>query len=98
MTYQPRYPNIVSLLDTAIERFGDRPLFGTRKTHGWQYITYNEFGKLVAAMRGGLASQGIAPGDKVAVISDNRVEWAVGSYGTLSYGAVYVPMYQAQKD
>jgi len=98
MTYQPRYPNIVVLLQTAIERYGDRPLFGTRKTQGWHYITYNEFGNLVAAMRGGLASLGIAPGDRVAVISDNRVEWAVGSFGTLSYGAVYVPMYQAQKD
>jgi len=98
MTYTPRYSNIVTLLDTAIERFPSRPLFGTRKTQGWHYITYNEFGNLVAAMRAGLAGLGLVAGDKLAVISDNRVEWAVGSFATLSLGAVYVPMYQAQKD
>ena len=98
MTYTPRYSNIVTLLQTAIERYPSRPLFGTRSTHGWQYITYTEFGNLVAAMRGGLAGLGLQADDKLAVISDNRVEWAVGSFATLSLGAAYVPMYQAQKD
>lgn len=98
MTYTPRYFNIVTLLHTAIERFPSRPLFGTRKAQGWQYVTYTEFGNLVAAMRGGLAGVGIKADDKVAVISDNRVEWAVGSFATMSLGAAYVPMYQAQKD
>jgi long-chain acyl-CoA synthetase len=98
MNYQPRYPNIVELLTRSVERFPQRPLFGTRKPHGWHFTTYAEFGALVAAARSGLASLGIRPGDKVAVISDNRVEWAVGSFATLSRGAVYVPMYQAQLD
>jgi long-chain acyl-CoA synthetase len=35
-------------------------------------------------------------GDKVAVISDNRVEWAIGAYATYGLGAHYVPMYEAQ--
>ena len=98
MTYNPRFTNIVSLLSKSIEHFPSRPVFGTRKNHGWHFITYTEFGALVSAMRGGLAKLGIGRGERVAVISDNRVEWAVGSFGTLSSGAVYVPMYQAQKD
>lgn len=98
MTYTPRYSSIVTLLSTAVERYPDRPVFGTRKTHGWHYITYAQFHEQVAAMRGGLAQLGVGVGDRVAVISDNRLEWAVGSFGTLSLGAAYVPMYQAQKD
>ena len=98
MTYTPRFSNIISLLSSAIQRFPNRPVFGTRRNHGWHYITYAEFGAVVAAMHGGLTNLGVGRGDRVAVISDNRVEWAVGSFGTLSMGAVYVPMYQAQKD
>ena len=97
-TYTPRYTSIVTLLDRTVARFPDRPVFGTRKNHGWHYISYTQFAELVAAMRGGLAGLGVNSGDRVAVISDNRVEWAVGSFGTLSLGAAYVPMYQAQKD
>jgi long-chain acyl-CoA synthetase len=97
-TYTPRYTNIVTLLAQSVARFPDRPVFGTRKNHGWHYISYTQFAELVAAMRGGLKQLGVSAGDRVAVISDNRVEWAVGSFGTLSLGAIYVPMYQAQKD
>jgi long-chain acyl-CoA synthetase len=97
-TYTPRYTSIVTLLSKTVARFPNRPVFGTRKNHGWHYISYAEFDALVAAMRGGLKQLGVAIGDRVAAISDNRVEWAVGSFGTLSLGAAYVPMYQAQKD
>lgn len=97
-TYTPRYTSIVTLLAESVSRFPNRPVFGTRSTAGWHYVTYTQFAELVAAMRGGLKQLGINMGDRVAVISDNRVEWAVGSFGTLSLGAAYVPMYQAQKD
>jgi long-chain acyl-CoA synthetase len=98
MTYQPRHRNLIALLTTVLERHPERPLFGTRKNHGWHFISYGEFGALVAAARGGLMSLGVRPGDRVAVISDNRVEWAVCSFATLTRGAIYVPMYQAQSD
>ena len=45
----------------------------------------------------GLAGIGVAAGDRVAAIADNRVEWAVGAYGTYTLGAAWVPMYEAQQ-
>jgi long-chain acyl-CoA synthetase len=44
-----------------------------------------------------LAGLGVGRGDKVAIISNNRVEWAVGAYATYGLGAHYVPMYEAQQ-
>ncbi|HEY2735703.1 MAG TPA: AMP-binding protein, partial [Polyangiales bacterium] len=95
MDYTPRYSNVVQLLTRSIERFPDRRLFGTRMKHGWHYVSYREFGDMVAAARGGLAKLGVVPGQRVAVISDNRLEWAVSSFAAFSLGAIYVPMYQA---
>jgi long-chain acyl-CoA synthetase len=98
MNYKPRYSNVVEMLAGSVAQHAERPLFGTRTSHGWHFITYAEFDQLVAAARGGLASLGIQPGERVAVISDNRLEWAVCAFASFSYGAVYVPMYQAQLD
>jgi long-chain acyl-CoA synthetase len=44
-------------------------------------------------MSHGLMKLGIQPGDKVAIISNNRPEWNVVDMGTLQIGAVDVPVY-----
>jgi long-chain acyl-CoA synthetase len=98
MTYQPRHRNLISLFSQSVEQFARKPLFGTRKPAGWHWTTYAEFAELVAAARSGLHARGLRAGDRVAVISNNRIEWAVGAYGAYSLGAIYVPMYEAQLD
>jgi long-chain acyl-CoA synthetase len=50
----------------------------------------------VSAFRAALAALGVGPGDRVALISDNRLEWAVVAHATLGLGAAYVPMYESQ--
>jgi long-chain acyl-CoA synthetase len=96
--YRPEFTNLVQLLRNAIDRYAERPLFGVPREGGWDWVTYAEFGKLVDAFRAGLASLGVGPGDRVAVISNNRLEWAVGAHATYSLSAAYVPMYEAQLD
>ncbi len=81
----------------SVTLFPDNQLFGTRTADGtWKWVTYGEFGETIDKARGGLAGLGIKHGDRVAIISDNRVEWAVGAYATYSLGAAWVPMYEAQ--
>jgi long-chain acyl-CoA synthetase len=60
------------------------------------WTTYAQFGKQVDDFRGGLASLGIKRGDNVAIVSNNRVEWAVAAYACYGLGAALVPMYEAQ--
>ncbi|WP_438014281.1 long-chain fatty acid--CoA ligase [Sorangium sp. So ce315] len=88
--------NLVQLLDRSLSLYGPRPLFGTKADDRWSWITYSEFGQLVARFRGGLASLGVQRGDRVALISNNRVEWAVAAYACFSMGVAVVPMYEAQ--
>ncbi|HEX7602668.1 MAG TPA: long-chain fatty acid--CoA ligase, partial [Polyangiaceae bacterium] len=77
-------------------KYAERPLWGTKKDGVWNWTTYGEFHALVDKFRGGLASLGVGKGDRVAIISDNRVEWAVAAYATYGLEAEFVPMYQAQ--
>ncbi len=96
--FRPEFTNLVQLMRAAVERYGDRPLFGVHSNGTWDWKTYREFGRLVDHFRSGLASLGVGRGDKVAVISNNRLEWAVGAHATYGLGASYVPMYEAQLD
>lgn len=98
MKYQPRLTNLVTMLVESVGKYGPRQAFGTRRSSGWEWISYAELGRKVDEFRGGLASLGIGKGDRVAVISNNRVEWAVGAHATYGLGAVYVPMYETQLD
>ncbi len=98
MTYQPRYRHLPQILSESAQKYPNKPLFGTRKAEGWKWTTYSEFASLVAAARSGIKARGVEPGERVAVISNNRLEWAVAAHATYSLGAVYVPMYQAQLD
>ncbi len=89
--------DLATLQREACDRYGDNPLFGTRAEDGtWTWLTYREFGSMVDRARSGLAHLGIAKGDRVATISDNRVEWAVGAYASYGLGAAWVPMYEKQ--
>ena len=91
-----KFESLVELCEQSCRSYADRQLFGVKEGSGWTWITYARFHELVDAFRGGLAGLGIGRGDKVAIIADNRVEWAVACYATYGLGASLVPMYQAQ--
>lgn len=44
----------------------------------------------------GLAELGIRPGDRVALLSENRPEWSIVDLAILSLGAINVPIYPTQ--
>lgn len=96
--FKPKYTDLLSLYTDSVAKHGPRPLFGTKKAGQWEWITYAQFAEQVDNFRAALAQLGVGHGDRVAVISNNRVEWAVGCYATLGLGAIYVPMYEAQLD
>ncbi|MDB4964477.1 MAG: Long-chain-fatty-acid--CoA ligase [Myxococcales bacterium] len=98
MTFEPRFADLATMFHDVVTKYPDRPLFGTRDKAGWSWTTYAQFGSLVEQCRAGLVKRGVERGDRVAVISNNRLEWATGAYACYTLGAVYVPMYESQLD
>ncbi len=96
MAAMKRVSNLVEVLEQAVDQFGDRNLFGTKTGGKYTWITYRQFGEMVAHARGGLAQLGVVKGDRVAIIANNRVEWAVTAYATYGLGACLAPMYEKQ--
>jgi long-chain acyl-CoA synthetase len=92
-----KYENLVEMFERSVRAYGPRELFGTKKNGHWVWTTYAELGKLVTDLRGGLASLGITRGDRLCIVSNNRVEWAVIAYACMGLGAAVVPMYEQQQ-
>ncbi len=91
------HESLVSLWEASCRKYKDRNHFGTKSGGSWAWITYGEFKELVDAVRGGLVALGVGPTDRVAMVSDNSIEWAATAYATYSLGGVFVPMYTAQQ-
>lgn len=60
----------------------------------WQSWTWAEASSEVRALSCGLASLGLKPGDKLAIIGDNRPRLYWGMTAAQALGAVPVPLYQ----
>ena len=90
--------NLVGMFEDSVARFGDNLWMGTKNTDkdGYDWVTYDQVGKRITDLRGGLAHLGIQKGDAVGIIANNRVEWAVACYATYSLAGRYVPMYEAE--
>jgi long-chain acyl-CoA synthetase len=55
-------------------------------------VTFDAFHRAVAAFARELQAQGVAKGDRVAVIMRNLPEWVVAFYGAASIGAIVTPL------
>jgi long-chain acyl-CoA synthetase len=59
----------------------------------WVPISAREFAAKVLGVVHALQSWGVSRGDRVAILSENRHEWAVADFACLLLGAVVVPIY-----
>jgi long-chain acyl-CoA synthetase len=57
-------------------------------------MSYGQLRDRVCRVAGALGRLGIAKGDRVALLSRNRPEWAISDLAILKLGAIVVPIYQ----
>ncbi len=78
----------------ALEAYAGRAALLRVKRNGiWQDIGTAELADTVQDVSLGLAECGIGRGDRVAILSENRPEWAIADYACLALGAADVPIY-----
>jgi long-chain acyl-CoA synthetase len=59
----------------------------------WAELSYREVADQVQDLSVGLLELGVQPGDRVAILSENRPEWAIADYACLAAGCTDVPIY-----
>ena len=85
---------LTQLFFTTVDRHASLPAAFRSKVGGvWMAVTHKQALERVQAISLGLRELGINPGDKVAIVAENRPEWALSDYACLCARATDVPIY-----
>ena len=78
----------------ALDRFGSRPVaMRTKATGAWTDLSYADLRDRVQDLALGFKELGIGVGERVGLLSENRPEWAIADYASLTACCVDVPIY-----
>ena len=88
--------SISTLLAQRVARAPDGTLVERKSSLGgtWIPVSARAFNAQVIAVAKGLVAHGIAPGDRVALMSHTRYEWTLVDFAIWAAGAVGVPVYE----
>ena len=77
------------------ERLGERVMvrYYDEGSQRWNAMSWNQFRERVLLVAQGLVTAGVRPGERVLLMSENRVEWLYCDLGIQAAGAVTVPVY-----
>jgi len=80
---------LMAMFQNSVETYANRPALGMIDG---QILSYAEFGKQVEDMSEFLRKEGIDNGDRVAILSENCVNWVIAFFAVTTMGAVAVPI------
>ncbi len=87
------FPNLVSMFFARAKTNGDKPFLWAKSGGSWQPIRWSEAARQVSALAVSLRQLGLAKGDRVMLVSENRPEWLIADLGIMAAGCVTVPTY-----
>ncbi len=76
-----------------VERRGDKTAFMAKRGESWESYSYNWGMQQVRETAFALRAMGYEPGTRIAILSENRPEWATTDFGALASGMITVPLY-----
>ncbi len=85
--------SLTSMILDRAARYGSRRVFLRKRGSSWEDISWQQFGDQIVRAARGLAALGFQPGDRLAILTDNRPEWPLLDLACLYLGGVDVPLY-----
>src|SRR6478672_12355036 len=90
---RPAPGTLNQLFFEAVSKYNRPDALQYKKDGVYKPISHTEVAERVRQAARGLASLGVRRGDRVAILSENRPEWAIADYACLTAGLTDVPIY-----
>jgi long-chain acyl-CoA synthetase len=87
------FPNLVTMFFTRAREKGDKPFLWHKEKDGWVSLSWRDTAQQVASLATGLKAIGLAPGDRVMLVAENRPEWCISDLAIMAAGCITVPTY-----
>lgn len=89
------YRNLAEMFFDRAAALAGHPRYRVKRDGGWQEVTWDAMATAVRETAAGLLELGLAPGEKVAILSSTRSEWMEADLAIYACGGVSVPIYQS---
>jgi long-chain acyl-CoA synthetase len=90
----PSFGNLTDDVERRVSHDSREVMLRRRLGASWADVTTGEFRREVMEVAKGIIASGVAPGDRVGVVSSTRYEWTLVDYAIWYAGAVTVPIYE----
>jgi long-chain acyl-CoA synthetase len=84
---------LTKIFITGIDRHGGPAAMLHKEGAEWKPHSHGEVEQRVANLAAALQAMGLKKGDRAAILSENRPEWAIADYAVLCLGGADVPLY-----
>lgn len=88
-----RWGSLPGMMLGLAREWPDRPMLTAWRGNGWETLSWGQFAMQVAAVASWLRAQGVMPGDRVLLVSENRPEFLITDVAVMTIGAITVPTY-----
>lgn len=93
-----RAPSVAHMFLNRVAASPHREAFRYPQDHSWESVTWQQVGDRVCNVAGGLVALGIAPEDRVALVSSTRYEWVLVDFAVMCAGAATTTVYPTTND
>jgi len=90
---RPAPGTLTKLFFDSVSKFNRPDALQVKVAGAYKPISHTEVANRVRHAARGLSSLGVTRGDRVAILSENRPEWAIADFACLTAGLTDVPIY-----
>ncbi|HEX7595467.1 MAG TPA: long-chain fatty acid--CoA ligase, partial [Gemmatimonadaceae bacterium] len=90
---RPAPGTLNQLFFEAVSKYNRPDALQVKRGGAYQPISHSQVAERVRRAARGLSSLGVRRGDRVAILSENRPEWAIADFACLTIGITDVPIY-----
>jgi long-chain acyl-CoA synthetase len=87
------YPSLGAMFRAVSQKFPEKTAYMFKSEGSYQSRTFKEVRTMVEQLAAGLKQLGAEQEDKILLLSENRMEWALADYAILTLGGISVPIY-----
>ena len=86
-------PNLLALFDRMARSRGDNPFLWRKSDGAYRPWSWQRTAREARLLARALRARGLAPGDRVLLVSENRPEWLIADLAVMAAGGITVPAY-----
>jgi long-chain acyl-CoA synthetase len=88
-----QFSSLTAMFFARARELGDAPFLRDKRDDAWHALSWTETSRAVAALAAALRANGLRPGDRVMLVSENRPEFCIADLAIMTAGGVTVPTY-----